>query len=332
MTTIKEVSELAGVSQATVSRVMNSSERVADATRRKVKAAMLELGYQPNSAAQSLASNRSNTIGMVVASLDGPFYGPVMSGVEEELRGRNKHLIIASGHGQAQQEQEAISFLSSRQVDGLILLTESVDAEYLKGLNARIPIYLINQHIDGLESRNMWLDNEGGCYAATQYLISMGHSQIVCAGGQSYKQDANERVSGFIKAMTEAGLAVSEGSIVRTVFEFSGGLHAMQQFTASGLPFTAVVAGNDEMAIGIYEWAAQHKIRIPEDLSVIGFDDVLMANYVKPRLTTMNFPAYEMARTSARMALDEVYAKRPPKGMEFKPNLVIRDSVRDLNA
>ncbi|WP_320821805.1 LacI family DNA-binding transcriptional regulator [Reinekea sp.] len=332
MTTIKEVSELAGVSQATVSRVMNSSERVADATRQKVKAAMADLGYQPNSAAQSLASNRSNTIGMVVSSLDGPFYGPVMSGVEEELRGHNKHLIIASGHGQVDQEKEAISFLSSRQVDGLILLTESVDAAYLKNLNDRIPIYLINQHIDGLENRNMWLDNEGGCYAATQYLLAMGHTQIVCAGGQSYKQDANERVAGFTKAMREAGLAVSVHSIVRTMFEFAGGLEAMRQLAASGLPFTAIVAGNDEMAIGIFEWAAQHKIRIPEDLSVIGFDDVLMANYVKPRLTTMNFPVYEMARASARMALDEVYSKRPPQGMEFKPNLVTRDSVRDLNA
>jgi len=330
MSTIKEVSELAGVSQATVSRVMNGSDRVTDATCKKVRAAMEELGYQPNSAAQSLASSRSNSIGMVVSWLDGPFYGPVMSGVEEELRAKGKHLIIASGHGRVDQETDAIKYLSSRQVDGLILLTECIDADYLKKLNLKIPIYLINQHIDGLENRNMWLDNEGGSYQATKYLIEQGHTQIVYAGGQPYKQDANERVEGFIRAMNEANLPIDPRAITRTIFEFRGGIQAMEQFDESGVPFTAVIAGCDEMAVGIFEWAAQKDIKIPNELSVMGFDNVLMANYIRPRLTTMDFPAYEMAKASARMAFEEIYNKKPPHGVEFKPSLVIRDSVKKL--
>jgi LacI family transcriptional regulator len=331
MVTIKEVSELAGVSQATVSRVMNGSDRVTDATRKKVNAAMKSLGYQPNSAAQSLASSRSNTLGMVVASLDGPFYGPVMSGVEEELRLFNKHVIIASGHGTEEGEKDAIRYLSSRQVDGLILLTECLDASYLKELNARIPIYLINQHLEGLEHRNMWLDNEGGTYVATRYLIEQGHKNIVYVGGQPYKQDANERTQGFIRAMKEAKLPLDKHSIARTVFELRGGITGIESIHQKGVPFTAVVAGSDEMAVGVYEWASKKGIDVPNDLSVIGFDDVNIAFYVRPRLTTMNFPIYEMARASVRMAVDEIYNKRPPHGIEFKPSLVIRDSVKTLS-
>lgn len=327
MSTIREVSILAGVSQATVSRVMNGSERVTESTRQKVKAAMAQLSYKPNSAAQSLASSRSNTLGMVVSFLDGPFYGPVMSGVEETLRQRNKHLIIASGHARADQEMDAIEYLSNRQVDGLILLTECIDADYLKRLNQKIPIYLINQHVDGLEERNMYLDNAGGAYQATKHLIEQGHTKIVCAGGQMFKQDANERVEGYRKAMRDSGLHLSEDFIVRTEFEFEGGITAMKIFEERGIDFTAVIAGNDEMAVAVIEWASSKGLTVPNDISVVGFDDMLMSNYVRPRLTTLHFPVYEMAKASAELAFEEIYNKRPPHGLEFKPSLVIRDSV-----
>ncbi len=331
MSTIKEVSELAGVSQATVSRVMNGSDRVTDETRKKVQSAMKELGYRPNSAARSLATSRTDTIGMVVSWLDGPFYGPVMSGIEEALREKGKHLIIAAGHGNTEQEMDAISYLSSRQVDGLILLTECLDAQYLRELNDKIPIYLINQHIKGLEERNMWLDNESGSYLATKHLIEQGHINIVYAGGQEFKQDANERVVGYKKALVEAGIEVKDSYITRTIFQVSGGIDAMNEFEQRGIKYTAVVAGCDEMAIGIIEWASQNKRSVPEELSVIGFDNVRFANYIRPRLTTMNFPIYEMAKASANMAHDEIYKKKPPHGLEFKPNLVVRDSVFNLN-
>jgi LacI family transcriptional regulator len=328
MSTIKEVSELAGVSLATVSRVMNGSDRVKESTKVKVREAMEALGYQPNSAAQSLASNRTNTIGMVVAWLDGPFYGPVMSGVEEELRKYNKHVIIAAGHGTPEQEQEAVNYLKARQVDGLILLTESLDKEYLNGLSEQLPIYLINQHHDGLESRNMWLDNEGGGYAATRHLIEQGHTDIVCISGQRFKQDARERVLGYKRAMKEFGLKFTAKNIVHSIFDIGGGLKAMEQLETNGVKFTAVAAGSDEMAIGVYEWAEQKGLRVPDQLSVIGFDNQSVANYVSPKLTTMDYPAYEMAKACARMAVDEIYNKKQPHGLEFKPSLVVRQSVK----
>jgi LacI family transcriptional regulator len=324
---ILEVSRLAGVSPATVSRVTNQAALVKESTRNKVLKTMQELGYQPNSAAQSLSSKRSNTLGMIVSQLDGPFYGPVMSGVEETLRKHNKHVIIASGFGEESLEREAVDFLMARQVDGLILLTEGLGSGYLNELAKQIPLYLINQHVDGLENRNMWLDNEDGAYWATRHLIDQGHKDIVCIGGQTYKQDANERLSGYQKAMSEAGLEVTDQHIVRTNFEVEGGIEGMQQLEDSGIRYTAVLAGNDEAAFGVYKWAARHNRVIPKDFSVIGFDDVLMSSYVTPKLTTMNFPKFDMAQAAANMAYQEIYNKKAPEGVKFKTRLVVRDSV-----
>ncbi len=330
MPTINEVSELAGVSLATVSRVINGSDRVRESTKAKVRAAMAELGYTPNTAAQSLAGSRSNTLGMVVSWLDGPFYGPVMSGIEEELRKYNKHVIIASGHGDPEQEKDAVNYLKARQVDGLILLTECLDRDYLIELSKELPIYLINQHFEGFEARNMWLDNELGGYEATRFLIQNGHTNIVCASGQQHKQDARERVEGFKRAMSEAGLLCDEKRFIHTVFDMPGGLAAMKHFEQSGVDFTAVFAGSDEMAFGVMEWARQKNISVPEELSIVGFDNQLVADYVHPRLTTMNFPAYEMAKASAYMAVRELYFKEAPNGQQFKPSLVVRCSVAEM--
>lgn len=327
MPTIKEVSELAGVSLATVSRVMNGSDRVKAETRVRVKAAMEELGYTPNSAAQSLAGNRSNTLGMVVSWLDGPFYGPVMSGVEEELRRHNRHVIIAAGHGDIDQEREVINYLKARRVDGLILLTEGLREEDLLALGNELPIYLINQHFEKLEDRNMWLDNEYGGYAATRYLIEQGHERIVCAAGQKFKQDARDRVAGYKRAMKEAGLPYSSKHICHTVFDLQGGLTAMRSFDEEQLDFTAVFAGSDEMAIGALDWARAKGLNVPKDLSVIGFDNQMMAQYVSPKLTTIDFPAFDMAKACARSAIQEIYHKQKASGLKFTPSLVIRDTV-----
>ncbi len=328
MPTIKEVSELAGVSQATVSRVMNGSERVTESTKRRVMEAMKTLGYRPNSAAQSLASNRTNSIGMVVSELQGPFYGPMMAGVEEVLRQARKHLIIAAGHGEADTEEEAIEFLINRQVDGLILLVERIADDYLLSLNERVPVFLINHHIKGLHERTVWLDNELGGYRATRYLIEQGHERIACITGQMWKQDAQERLQGYQRAMQEAGLEVDEKWIVNSYFELQGGYQGFETLLERKVDCTAIFACNDEMAFGVLEAADQHRIQVPADLSVIGYDNILTANYVNPKLTTMNFPMFEMAQASAQMAMETVYAKRPTKEAVFEPQLVERQTVR----
>jgi len=327
---ILEVAKLAGVSPSTVSRVTSGSAVVREATRKRVQEAMDKLGYQPNSAAQSLSSKRSNTLGMVVAGLDGPFYGPMISGVESALRAHGKHLIIASGSGDTASEEEAVGFLLNRQVDGLILLTEWLEPRYVRELVERIPLYMINQHYEGIEDRIMALDDVDGGYKATQYLLSKGHRKIACISAQEFKQDANDRVTGYKRALREAGIAVLDDMIVRTSFEVQGGLDGMSELKRRDVEFSAVVVGNDESAIGVYAWASEQGFSIPEDISVIGYDDILLARYMTPPLTTMRAPNYEMAKRCADSAFNEIYRKAPPSGAQFFTELVERGSVMRL--
>lgn len=327
---ILEVATLAGVSPSTVSRVTSGNAVVKPETRARVLEAMEKLGYKPNSAAQSLSSKRSNTLGMVVAGLDGPFYGPMISGVESALRARGKHLIIASGSGDAASEEEAVEFLLNRQVDGLILLTEWLEQRFVSNLEARIPVYMINQYYQGMDNRVMLLDDVDGGYRATQYLLSQGHRKIACISGQEFKQDANDRVSGYKAALRDAGIPVLDDLIARTSFEVQGGIEGMELLAGRGSEFTAVVVGNDESAIGVYSWAKEHGLQIPQDLSVIGYDDILLARYLTPPLTTMRAPNYEMAKQAADSAFNEIYSKAVAKGGSFKTELVERGSVARL--
>lgn len=327
---ILEVAKLAGVSASTVSRVTSGNAVVKPETRQRVQDAMDKLGYKPNSAAQSLSSKRSNTIGMVVAGLDGPFYGPMIAGVESALRERGKHLLIASGSGDTSSEVDAVEFLLSRQVDGLILLTEWLEQRYVADLAGRIPVYMINQYYDGMDNRVMLLDDVDGGYRATKYLLDKGHREIACISGQEFKQDANDRVKGYKAALREAGIPVLDDLIARTSFEVQGGIEGMELLSERGASFTAVVVGNDESALGVYSWTKDRGLRIPEDLSVIGYDDILLARFLTPPLTTMHAPNFEMAKRAADSAFNEIYRKGSPLGGSFKTKLIERESVADL--
>ena len=324
---ILEVAKLAGVSPSTVSRVTSGNAVVKPETREKVQQAMEKLGYRPNSAAQSLSSKRSNTLGMVVAGLDGPFYGPMISGVESALRAHGKHLIIASGSGDSKSEEEAVTFLLDRQVDGLILLTEWLEQRFVSELALRIPTYMINQYYEGMDNRVMLLDDVDGGYQATKYLLDQGHRKIACISGQLFKHDANDRVTGYKNALRDASIPVLDDLIARTSFEVHGGLDGMELLASRGVEFTAVVVGNDESALGVYSWATDRGVRIPEDLSVIGYDDILLARYLSPPLTTMRAPNFEMAKRAADSAFNEIYRKAAPKGANFKTELLVRGSV-----
>ena len=190
MATIYEVSELAGVSLATVSRVMNNSDKVAAKTREKVEAAMLELGYRPNSIAQSLASNRSNSVGVLVPELHGPFFGAMLSNIEDELRAAGKHVIITAGHSDEEKEKESIEFLASRKVDALILHVYAISNDYIESLRENsAPIVVIGRDIQGMENECISLDNEYGSYLGAKCLIELCHRDLAYISGPLWKSD-----------------------------------------------------------------------------------------------------------------------------------------------
>lgn len=333
MATIYEVSNLAGVSLATVSRVINKNTRVSEKTRQKVESAMKELGYRPNSIAQSLASSCTNSVGILVSELHGPFFGQMMAGIEAELRAAGKHVIITTGHSEEYREKEGIEFLISRNCDALIVHVEGVTDEYLLELSkGKTPIYFMSRLIPELEENCIHLDNELGGYLAAKALIEQGHKNIAYIGGPQFKPDSQERLAGHKRALTENNLLFNEQLFFEGDFKETGGKNGLKKFIGKKTPFTALVCANDEMASGAMTYAREHGFSLPEDLSIIGFDNIIFSRHIYPKLTTIDNPVYEMGHMAAKLVLKNVYQQ---KGINidyfFEPAVISRDSIAHIS-
>lgn len=329
MATIYDVSFLAGVSLATVSRVVNNTGKVSEKTQKKVHDAMAKLDYRPNTIAQSLASNRSNSIGVLVSQLDGPFYGPMMREIESALRAANKHVIIAAGHSDAHQEQDAVEFLLSRGCDALIVDAEILSNAYLVALcQGKTPIVLINRHVDGIEDRCVHLNNFEGGLLASRHVLEQGHRQIAYISGPLFKLDARERLAGHRQALAEKGLSFNEGLFYEGNFSEESGYGAMLALLSRDQPFTAVVCANDQMASGAITLCLERGLKVPEDISFVGFDNIPFPRYISPKLTTVSNPIHDMGRMAAHWVLRNVYDSTEVSFCHrFEPQLIIRDSV-----
>lgn len=329
MATIYEVSELAGVSLATVSRVMNNSDKVSLKTREKVEAAMSELDYRPNSIAQSLATKRSNSIGILIPELHGPFFGVMLSSIESELRAVGKHVIITAGHSDETDEKNSIEFLLSRNCDALILHVFSVSDEYLIELSkGDVPVILLNRYISEIADQCISLDNEYGGYIATKALLDLGHRSLAYISGPHWKMDSLHRLAGHKRALAEFNIEFDERLLFEGDFEEVSGQKGMAHLLDSGLEFTGVVCANDEMAAGTISVARERNLAIPGEMSVIGFDNVFFTRYIHPQLSSIGCPITEMGQMAARGVLKNVYDQEDLVIQNsFKPELILRASV-----
>ncbi len=330
MATIYEVAKLAGVSLATVSRVMNDSGKVTPKTRGKVLAAIAELGYIPNSMAQSLASRRSNSVGILIPELHGPFFGEMLSSVEKELRDAGKRVIITAGHSDENKERDCIEFLLGSSCDALILHVYSVSHDYLIELNkGPVPIIILNNHVPEMAENCIYLDNEHGGYLATKALLDHGHRKLAYISGPSWKVDSFKRLTGHKKALQEYGLVIDEKLIVEGDFEEASGRVAMTKLLSLSMPFTGVVCANDEMAAGAMDTARKQGLNVPTDISIIGYDNVNFTRYLHPKLSSIGCRIREMGQMAARCVLKNAYGQTDLEIQNtFKPRLVLRDSIK----
>ncbi|MDX2418769.1 MAG: LacI family DNA-binding transcriptional regulator [Xanthomonadales bacterium] len=330
MATIYEVSKLAGVSLATVSRVLNDSGKVTPKTREKVQAAIAELGFVPNSMAQSLASRRSNSVGILIPELHGPFFGVMLSSVEKELRDAGKRVIITAGHSDEKKERDCIEFLLGSSCDALILHVYSVPHDYLVELNkGPVPIVILNNYVPELADNCIYLDNEHGGYIATKALLERGHTELAYISGPHWKADSFKRLAGHKRAMREFDLEVDEKLIIEGDFEEASGRAAMKQLLSLGISFTGVVCANDEMAAGAIDIARKQGISVPDDISVIGYDNVYFTQYLNPKLSSIGCRISEMGQMAARSVLKNAYGQNNLEIQNtFKPRLVLRESVK----
>ncbi|NIY93996.1 LacI family DNA-binding transcriptional regulator [Vibrio diazotrophicus] len=333
MATIKHVSEHAGVSQATVSRVINGTSRVSHDKKLKVEKAIKELGYRPNSIAQALASSRTGSVGIVVPELGGPFYSGILQSLEENLRRFGYHAIVTAGSNTEQGQRESVEFLLGRRVDALILHVQHLSDDYLISLEEQgIPVVLVNRFIPEMYRSCIDIDNELGGKLATQYLLQKGHTEIACITGPLDKSDARGRLQGYRRALEDAGLEYNEALVSEAGFTEETGVIATKKLLKRDCRFTAIFASNDHMAFGAFEVLREAGYSIPDDVSLVGFDDNIFARYLTPSLTTINFPIEQMSIEAVQLTLQKLNKNKQDVNFKLNPALVVRDSVKDITS
>jgi len=323
--TMRDIAEHAGVSLATVSRVLNKTVPVARSKRTAVLKAVEELGYRPNVVARELARGHTQAIGVLPQGISNPFYSRLLKGVEQGLRGSAYYPLFASGE-QPAEEALALDLLLSHRIEALIVVGGHLADEELVGVAKRLPLVAIARTIHGLERRCLRVENHEGGYKATRHLLDLGHTRIAYITGLPWHGDSLARREGYERALAEAGIPLDPALIVEGDFEEQSGLAATEKLLRAGVPFTAIFAGNDQMACGAGLALFRLGVRVPRDVSIIGFDDQPSAAYTWPPLTTIRQPVVEMGVAAARALLEELRGRRFVQPT-FHTDLVLRSST-----
>ena len=327
MVTSRDVARLAGVSQATVSRVMSSSTNIAPETRLKVQAAMEVLGYVPHAGAQAMKTRRTRTVGVVVKDIVNPFYPEVLDELTRELDQAGYRVVLWNAGGGS--HHDALTAIRERAVDGVIFMTATGETVELQvALEQRSPIVLINRIVEGFGADQVASDNVAGGTAVADYLDSHGRTRAAYIGGLGEASTSRDRGYGFLQRMQALGHPVPED--LRLDAGFS---HDMSQQVTSRLlgradPPEAIFCANDYMAFGALDALRARGLSVPQDCWVIGYDDVDMASWPSFDLTTVRQPSREMARAGAKMLLDRLAAPDlPPQHRSFPCKLIVRGST-----
>ena len=330
MATIKDVAKEAGVSIATTSRVMNNAPHTSEKAIVAVKKAMETLGYRPNSNARALVSKTSNTIGVLVNDVSSPFFGSMVKAIDTVANERGKQVLIGNGYHDATKEKNAIDLLINSRCESLVVHSKGLSNEVLIKLADEVPgMVLINRYIPEIASRCIALDNYKGSYLATEHLIRQGHQHIGYICSSHDIDDAHDRKTGYLQALEDNGISVKEEYIEYGEPDEEGGEQAVINLIAKNTPITAIATYNDYMAAGCMALLQENGIRIPEDMSVIGFDDGHIARYIYPRLTTIRYPIQIMANQAVNLSL-KLASRDTEEQKEHKlfiPILVRRSSV-----
>ncbi len=323
--TLEMVAQLAGVSPSTVSRILNGTAVVSDDKKQAVTAAIAELGFVPNPVARSLAGGRSFSVGVITQAIDSPFYGAALRGIEEVLDPAGYSPLFVSGHWDADKEARCIEVLRSRRVDGMIILTGRLSDQALKTCAKSLPVVVTGRTLKapGLFALNF--DNFEGGRLATQHLIALGHTEIAFIAGAAEHPDSEERMRGYLSALKSAGITPNPALIVSGEYHEGSGLAAINKLLKGSQTFTAIFAANDQMAMGAALGLYRNGKRVPEDISLVGFDDLPMSSYATPPLSTVHHPSQELGRLAA-LAMLELLAGKKPKIDMPAPSLIARES------
>jgi LacI family transcriptional regulator len=332
MATIKDVARLAGVGVGTASRAISGRGAVAPDTLERVQAAVAALQFKPSNLARSLSLKALGMLGVYVPHFEGWFNGPILSGIDEQLRAVHRHMVTASGCGQGnarEQALEGIDFLVQRECDGVLVVSYDLTDDDLIGLQGRCPnLVVLNRRVPGLDDHCFSSDHHLAGQLAAQALLSRGHREIATISGPEEAPDNQARMAGFTQTLRQHGVRIRRTQAVIGDFSLSSGYEAADcLLQASRRGYTAVFSANDQMAVGAIARFTEAGLRVPHDVSVMGYDDSPIAPYSAPALTTVRLPFKDAAANGCRYLLNACYELALPVQRQFPPAVIWRHSV-----
>ncbi|MFO6300404.1 DNA-binding transcriptional regulator CytR [Rahnella selenatireducens] len=327
--TMKDVAEQAGVSTATVSRALMNPEKVSASTRQKVDQAVMAVGYSPHALARNLKRNESRTILVIVPDICDPFFADLIKGIERTAAESGYLVLIGDCAQQNQQEKTFINLIITKQIDGMLLLGSDLPFDASKEEQRNLPpMVMANEFAPELELPTVHIDNLTAAFEAVHYLLNLGHQRIACIEGPKHMPLCQYRSQGYIQALRRNGISVENALTAQGDFSYESGAQAVAELMALPSPPTAIFCHNDIMAIGAMFQAKKMGLRIPQDLSVVGFDDIKASRFTDPPLTTVAQPRFQLGRQAMLLLLEQLQGNLGQSGsLLLDSELVVREST-----
>jgi LacI family transcriptional regulator len=327
--TIRDVAKLAGVAPITVSRVINNGSYIRDDTKKRVKTAIRQLGYVPNTLARSLRSRRTCTLALVLTDITNPFWTTVARGAEDAAREAGFSMILGNTDESETKQGEYLNVLLQKQVDGILFVPVGHSVAPVRLMHRQeVPVVVLDRRLEGARADVVRSDSEGGAYILTQLLLSLGHRRIAMLCGPQGVSTAEDRAAGYKRALCETGVACVTELIQYGEFTVESGYAMAHQMLSCSLRPTALFAGNNFIAIGALKALRDMNLRVPDDIAIVGFDDLPTAIMVDPILTVASQPAYEMGKRAAELLIARL-AGEAPKGYQeivLPTEIIVRQS------
>jgi LacI family transcriptional regulator len=287
------------------------------------------LGFVPNPVARGLAGGRTLSVGVVALSIDSPFYGVAMRGIEDELDRAGYSPLFVSGHWNVDEELRCIELLKARRVDGIIVLTGRLSDAALRAQARTLPLVVTGRTLKAPGLCALGVDDVAGARLATQHLLDLGHRRIAFIAGDAEHPDADARKRGYLSALQDAGLAPDPALVLQGDYHEAAGQHAVDRLLQGRQRFTAIFSANDQMAFGAALSLYRHGLRVPDHISLVGYDDLAVAQFSTPPLTTVHHAGYEMGQAAAAAMLSLLRGDKPAQQLS-PPRLIVRESTRAL--
>lgn len=328
MPTISDVAAKAGVSVATVSRVINGSSKVSPETLIKVKQAIAELNYRPNLLGRALRKTKSERVLVLLPNIANPFYAEIVKGIEDVANKNGYSIMLCNTDSNLEREKKYIKMLKSHLADGAILMASEMTCEELTELSHEIPIVQCCEYKVGIPITHVSIDNEMAAYKAVNHLIGLGHKKIAFIGAKNQFLSSSLRKDGYIRALNEAGIDFDPAYCGYGDYSYKSGFRIMKQLLSLEARPTAVFCISDLMAVGAIRSAMEEELRVPEDLAVCGFDNIYFSRMFKPTLTTVSQPMHDLGCTAMEALINIIEEKNTePMHYFMEHELIIREST-----